>query len=111
MAKRTKLKEAILAAPKLGARASIVIALGASLMVSVAEAADTCSTLKTELSSNGTYIHHFSDPARPSIDLYERYVSSSLQCNANEQAHLFPVTMVAGCELPRCMAVGAQGHH
>jgi hypothetical protein len=65
-------------------------------------AAGQCEVINSGISRNGSYVYHFSDPAHPGIPLYQRYVSSVLQCDNGASLESTPVPLVADCDLPTC---------
>jgi len=75
-----------------------------------ASAAEQCQTIKASITKNGYYVHHYRDQAQPSVDLFERYVISSAQCNNGSQAQLTAIASVIDCTASSCVRLYRSNH-
>ena len=74
-------------------------------------AADQCSAFRASIRQHGSFVYHYRDPSHPGLDLYERYVSSSLQCGGGYELESKQVTFLPGCQLPTCEKSWGESNH
>lgn len=74
----------------------------AATVATYANAADECQVIKASLQEHGSYVQHYRDPNHSNLDLYKRYVNSSLSCNGDEELETAMVPNDPNCQVSEC---------